>query len=856
MMRTYSVTTQLVLLAILPLAVLFIGLTLFHAHNRNVLLDEQFEARVHDLSRGLAARATQSMLAGDQEALDVLALEMLRESNIYGLRLADPMGDPLVKRGRGPKSALAGDLRFVFVPLCIPVPGEDSYQRIGEAWIWFDLRPVNAIKRQGFWQAMALAVLLALVVGWSAWRLATRILRPMRESLEAMRRIGHGIRGVRVAEDADNELRQLQHGVNLLASALEDQDRLREEAHHHDLARERAEQAKAVRTLFLAHMSHEIRTPLSALVGFMHLLRREHAEQPLSLRSQQYMEAMEQSARHLGELIGDILDFSHIESGKLELRSVPFSAIRLMDEVAVELAERARAKGLFIDVVSFLDVPERVESDPLRLRQVLLNLLSNAIKFTPQGGIVMRLMLEQAPEASGEGCVLRFEVEDSGPGIPETERRRLLEAFEQLDTGADRAHEGTGLGLPICRGLVERAGGSLHIGDAALGGSLLSFTWPVRRAMPEPERASLPVSVAVVDDRPSFRQAAYTRFSRLGWSARMIEADLNPEGWQAVLERLPTGLDVLVLRDPVELGKAGRGVLLAMALGGLRRARHVLVCSARDEPAWERHLERIGVTVIRCPASQRDIERAIECLGDLLFHPSARPEAREAGRANFDGRTFLVVDDHPLNREVLGQMLQQAGARVVQAAGGEEALAKVRRERMDAVLLDLHMPGMDGGVVLGALRECQPGLPVLMLTADTLDETAERLRRSGAVAVLHKPVQERMLFETLVQALGQEASAAHGPTGQAELRARFWRDEWPALGHRLQVARAAGDGKAMHELLHTLAGTAGLVGLADLSGAARQLDEMWREALGAPDDERLWDALWGQARLSAKEETQ
>lgn len=854
MMRGHSVTTQLVLLAILPLAVLFIGLTLFHAHNRNVLLDEQFEARVHDLSRGLAARATQSMLAGDQEALDVLALEMLRESNIYGLRLADPMGDPLVKRGRGPKTALAGDLSFVFVPLCIPVPGEDSYQRIGEAWIWFDLRPVTAIKRQGFWQAMALAMLLALVVSWVAWRLSIRILRPMRESLEAMRRIGHGIGGVRVAEDADNELRQLQRGVNLLASALEDHDRLREEAHHHDLARERAEQAKAVRTLFLAHMSHEIRTPLSALVGFMHLLRREHAGQSMSLRSEQYLEAMEQSARHLGELIGDILDFSRIESGKLELRSVPFSAIRLMDEVAVELAERARSKGLFIDVVSFLDVPERIESDPLRLRQVLLNLLSNAIKFSPQGGIIMRLMLEQPADERGEGCVLRFEVEDSGPGIPEADRHRLLEAFEQLDSGTDRTHEGTGLGLPICHGLVERAGGVLQIGDAGLGGAMLGFTWPVHRATPEPERASLPVNVAVVDDRPSFRQAAYTRFSRLGWNAQMIEADLAAEDWHAVLAGLPEGLDVLALRDPVELGETGRRVLLGMALEGFKRARHVLVCSARDEPEWERHLERLGVTVIRCPATQRDLERAVESLGDLLFHATARPEARESAGASFEGRTFLVVDDHPLNREVLGQMLQQAGARVVQAASGAEALDQALREHLDAVLLDLHMPGMDGETVLSELHARQSDLPVIMLTADTVGETAERLRDAGAVAVLHKPVPEARLFKVLAMALGQSAPLPSAPLELDGLRARFWLDEWPSLAQRLRAARTAEDAPCLHELLHTLAGTAGLLGLNGLADAARQLDGMWLDGAGPHDDTVLWDALWEQARLSGEED--
>lgn len=845
-----SVTTQLMLLAILPLAVLFIGLTLFYAHNRNVLLDEQFEARVHDLSRGLAARAAQSLLAGDMEALDDLAREMVGESNIYGLTLADPMGDPLVRRGHGPQTAPADALRAVFVPLCIPQRGEDDHLRIGEAWIWFDQRPVNAIKRQGFWQALALAILLALVVGGVAWHLATRILRPLRESLDAMRRIGQGIGGVRIAEDADNELRQLQRGVNLLAEALKTQERLRAEALQHELARERAEQAKAVRTLFLAHMSHEIRTPLTALIGFMHLLRREHADQPLTLRSQQYLEAMEQSARHLGELIGDILDFSRIESGKLELRSVPFSAIRLLDEVAIELAERARAKGLYIDVVSFLDVPERVVSDPLRLRQVLINLLSNAIKFTPQGGIVMRLMLEQPPDEQGEGCVLRFEVEDSGPGIPEADRQRLLEAFEQLEVGSTRAHEGTGLGLAICRGLVERAGGELRIDEGALGGALLSFTWPVRGAVSGPERERLPVRVVVLDERTAFRQAAYTRFYRLGWRVQMEEGRLTPEGWRTLLDRLPEGLDVLALRDPVERGEDGRAALLGMAREGRQRARYVLVCTVRDEPDWERRLEHLGATVIRGPASQHDLERAVRSLGGLPFYASFCPMTDPEGGAAFEGKTILVVDDHPLNREVLGQMLEQAGARVVLAASGEEALA--RRKGVDAVLLDLHMPGMDGEAVLRKLRACQPELPVLMLTADTLGETAKRLQEAGARAVLHKPVGETRLFDALATALGQPLPSPSPPLELEGLRARFWRDDWPSFATRLRAARQAEDGPALHELLHTLAGTAGLVGLTKVATAARALEKACSSGTRVPEDDALWDALWRSANEEEK----
>lgn len=847
MIRRHAVTVQLMLLAVVPLAVLFVALSLFYAHNRNSLLDTQFDARVHDLSRGLAARAAQSLLAGDLEALDTLARDMLRESNIYGLRMADPMGDALVKRGHGPRGVSDGALREVFIPLCIQVSGQGEYQRIGEAWLWFDQREISAAKRKGWQLSMLLALLLALVVSWVAWRQASRILRPLRDVLQAMERIRRGISGVRVAEDADNELRQLQHGVNLLVDALDEQDRLREQAQRLDLERERAEQAKAVRTLFLAHMSHEIRTPLNALVGFMQLFRREFADQPMSLRGQQYIEAMEQSANHLGALVSDILDFSRIESGKLTLQAVPFSVGRLMDEVALELAERARAKGLFIDVVSFLDLPEQVKSDPLRLRQVLLNLLSNAIKFSPQGGVVMRAMLESPPDEHGRGCVLRFEVEDTGPGIPEEARERLLEPFEQLDVSTQRAHQGSGLGLSICRGLVEMVGGDMRIDDAELGGTLLSLTWPVECAATEPERIRLPVQSCVMDDRPSFRQAAYVKLSRLGWMVNVKEVALSPERGAEIIEQLPSQLDVLALRDPIERGEAGRAVLLDLVRASLATVRHVLVCTARDEPEWERRIEALGAAVIRCPATQRDLERAVESFGGLPYLASRKNgDVADAIGVSFDGRLILVVDDHPLNREVLAQVLEQAGARILQAESGVSALQLSARETVDAVLLDLHMPGMDGEVVLRHLHERQPDLPVFILTADVVHETAVRLREAGARAVLHKPVSEAALFAALAETFGQVAPALpiakEGPAGA--LRGRFWAQEWPVFEQRLIRAQQAADGQALAEVLHTLMGTASMVGLTGLVTVARDLEAHCKKQ-GHPDDGHpLWQALW------------
>ena len=237
-------------------------------------------------------------------------------------------------------------------------------------------------------------------------------------------------------------------------------------------ARDRAEAASLAKSRFLAAVSHEFRTPLNGVMGLAQLL----AMTRLTAEQASYVEAIGDSSRSLSQLIDDILDFSKIEAGKFELRQEAFALAPFVESVVELLAPRAMAKGLELASVISPDTPREIVSDPARLRQVLVNLIGNAVKFTERGGVGVRV--------ARDGARLRFEVRDSGPGVPEAAREAIFEEFEQADTSGTRVFGGTGLGLTIARRLARLMGGEITAESVLGSGSKFTLTLPLRYASP------------------------------------------------------------------------------------------------------------------------------------------------------------------------------------------------------------------------------------------------------------------------------------------------------------------------------------------------------------------------------------
>ncbi len=508
------------------------------------------------------------------------------------------------------------------------------------------------------------------------------------------------------------------------------------------VARDEALAASRAKSAFLATMSHEIRTPLNGVLGLNELL----LTTTLDERQQQYAEGVRSSGQVLLEVINEVLDFSRIESGHLELEELDFEPLRLLEGVAGMVSEPAHAKGLELLAHAAPDVPALLRGDPSRLRQVLLNLASNAVKFTGAGEVLIRARLESRGES--EVCV-RFEISDTGIGIAEDNRARLFEPFAQADPSTTRRFGGSGLGLAICRQLVEAMSGNLGVESTVGSGSTFWFTVPLRLGAVDPDDAPVaPPGLAglrapVVDDSRSHLAVLSEQLQHWGMSVDVADSSHGA---------------VLRMRQAL---RQGRGYDLALVdvsmpdVDGLELARWV-----SEEPA----LARTPLILMTAGAAATDARMAsaaavltkpvlVSRLRDVLAKVvpdrvparvvvDPRPEAT-ASRGH-----VLVVDDGEVNRLVAVGILNLLGYSAVAVEDGRQALGVLRDGHYDAVLMDVAMPWMDGYQTTRELRQAEPAgrrTPVVAMTAIVADGERERCLAAGMDDYITKPITRASL---------------------------------------------------------------------------------------------------------------
>ncbi|MEF0940117.1 hybrid sensor histidine kinase/response regulator [Rhizobium sp. BR 362] len=519
--------------------------------------------------------------------------------------------------------------------------------------------------------------------------------------------------------------------------------RLREEA------RLKAEYNSAAKSRLLATVSHEIRTPLSGILGMNHLL----AQTPLTLEQANYLTGIRQSGNALVQLVEDLLDFSTIEVGRFQLRPRAEHLRPLLEGVVEMLAHRAHEKGIEIAATVAADVPETMEFDPARLRQVLFNVIGNAVKFTQTGGVLIRAGLD--------GGDLVISVRDSGPGMTEEEQARIFGEFEQAGNVLDRS-AGTGLGLAISARILREFGGTLNVSSASDEGSEFTVRFPIsvvgeneearrsellkgsRVLLLAPEGAA---STAIADTIRTL--GGHCRLIGPGDAENPAQSALQDQGmpltdlivdhrmapwyFREAHQLAPSGLRKIFLVNPEERNTHPLDLFDAWLIRPLREQSLIDVLSGR----------------------MRGMERR-----DVLNSPPefslVPPEADVA-------LNVLLGEDDPVNAMLVRAMLAKAGHRVrlVEDFGGLLARAENSENRPDVVVTDLTMPGGEGAAMLAQLRALErryglSPLPVIVLTADSRDAIRRQALLAGADAVIVKPVDpERLIAE--VQGLSKQA---------------------------------------------------------------------------------------------------
>ncbi|MCK9467827.1 MAG: ATP-binding protein [Porticoccaceae bacterium] len=675
-------------------------------------------------------------------------------------------------------------------------------------------------------------LLISLVVLAGAavltYLLSNTVVRPITAITRTVRELEEGNLHARLAPSGHDELAMLAHGINHLASTILENrqnlqnkvsaatqqlqtllDDLQQKNHELDKARREAEDANQAKTGFLAQMSHELRTPITAIQGFVRLL----GESQLTAAEKRYCIIIQQASLQLLQLIDDIIDITRLHSGSIELESAPFNLLDCLEGPVALMAPSAHQKGLELILDLAPNLPQALIGDNLRIRQIVYNLVSNAIKFTSSGEVIVRVSARGSTTV-GKQARLLIQVIDTGIGIPEKQRALIFEPFSQADNSISRRFGGSGLGLTIVRNLVTLMDGTIHIDSTAGKGTTFAVELPLTvSALAEPPQPDYSC-VLLFDSHPHSRHALERLLTYFVESIESCESTTDLEiggGGQEpdiILYSVPVSQAPSTLEHHVDYLR-NRFACPIVIIAPLSNFSPILHDWTGGDGKPVRFIDK--------PPTMRELTALLT---------AEKNDDNAQGSGTQLSASILIAEDNEFNRLLLATFLEHLGSNITTVTNGQQAIAICDHQAFDLILMDVHMPEMNGINAIKAIRSGQ-GLnchtPIVMLTADILQQEENALFEAGANDLLFKPIDEGKLISTLQRHLRLSVASDERKPLSPNADMTLFIQEVSKLTDSILQAVDDHEPHTLRESLHQLLGIAGVFKMTYLERAVKAL---------------------------------